>query len=181
MAVKVNLGGTTVKNIDTFSGQYEPVTVVLPPAAASPSDQLLEVQVTCANSTTNPIDCDRVDLDDVSLITGTPPAPPAITGTDPASPADNTTPKVRGTVGAGAPSEIRIYTSPTCAGSPAAIGSAADFTGAGIPVTVPDNSTSRSAPGRPTWRATPAARTRSPMWRRAGYRCSRGPRRAWAA
>jgi len=141
MGVNVNLGGNTVKTIDTFSDQFEAVTVVLPGADASPSDQLLEFQVTCSNSSSMNKDCDRIDLDDVSLITGSPPGAPAVTGTDPASPADHTTPKVRGTVGAGAPSEIRIYTNPTCAGSPAATGSAADFTGGGIPVTVPDNST----------------------------------------
>jgi hypothetical protein len=141
MGVNVKLGGTTVKSIDTFSDQFETVTVVLPPAAASPSEQLLEFQVTCSNSSSNNKECDRIDLDDVSIISGSPPDPPAITGTDPASPADNTTPSVRGTVGAGAPSEIRIYTNPTCSGSPAAMGTAADFTGAGIPVTVADGST----------------------------------------
>ena len=139
--VDVKLGGTSIKTLDTFSGEYETISVVIPPAAASPVDQDLEFQFTCSNSTSNTLDCDRFDLDDVSLITGTPPDPPAITGTDPASPADNTAPKVRGMVGAGAPSEIRVYTNPTCSGSPAATGTAADFTGAGIPVTVPDGST----------------------------------------
>jgi hypothetical protein len=141
MALNVKLGGTTVRSIDTFSDQFETVTVVLPAAAASQSDQLLEFQVTCSNPSDMTRDCDRIDLDDVSIISGSPPDAPAITGTDPASLADNTTPKVRGTVGAGAPSEIRIYTNPTCSGSPAAAGSAADFTGAGIPVSVPDGST----------------------------------------
>ena len=141
MGLNVNLGGSTVKSIDSFSNQFETVTIVLPGAAASPSDQLLEFQVLCSNSSSMTVDCDRIDLDDVSLITGTPPDPPAVTGTDPSSPADNTTPRVRGTVGAGAPSEIRIYTNPTCSGAPAATGSAADFTGAGISVTVADGST----------------------------------------
>ena len=134
--VDVKLGGTSIRTLDTFSGEYETVSVVIPPASASPSDQDLEFQFTCSNSTSNTLDCDHFDLDDVSLITGTPPDPPAITGTDPASPADNTTPKVRGTVGAGAPSEIRIYTNPTCSGTPAAAGSAGDFAAAGIPVIV---------------------------------------------
>jgi hypothetical protein len=142
MQLKVNLGGTTITTIDTFSDQYETISVVLPSAAASPSDQVLELQVLCSNTSDSITqDCERFLFDDVSLITGTPPDPPVVTGTDPASPADDTTPKVRGTVGAGAPGEIRIYTNPTCSGSPAATGSAADFTGAGIPITVPDGST----------------------------------------
>jgi len=138
--VDVKLGGTSIKTLDTFSGEYETISVVIPAAGASPVGQDLEFQFTCSNSTNNTLDCDRFDLDNVSLISGSPPSAPVITATDPASPADNTTPRVRGTVG-GAPTQVSVYTNATCAGAPAATGSAADFTGAGIPVTVPDGAT----------------------------------------
>ena len=67
------------------------------------------------------------------------PPPPSLTATEPASPADNNSPKVKGSAAAG--SEIKLYTSADCSGSPAASGSAADLAGPGIPVSVADNST----------------------------------------
>jgi glucose/arabinose dehydrogenase len=86
-----------------------------------------------------------VDMDDgtVHRITYdiTPPDAPEITGTDPASPANDNNPKVQGTLGAGNPDEIDIYTNAGCQGSPAATGTTADFTGAGIAVAVPDDAT----------------------------------------
>jgi hypothetical protein len=64
---------------------------------------------------------------------------PVFTATDPASPANNTQPRVKGTVGAGA-HEVRIYRTSDCSG-PAVVDDAAAFTTTGIPVTVAQNST----------------------------------------
>jgi hypothetical protein len=70
-----------------------------------------------------------------------PPDPPTITATAPASPANDNAPEVQGTLGAGSPTELRIYTSADCTGPVAATGTAAEFTGGGITVTVADNTT----------------------------------------
>ena len=70
-----------------------------------------------------------------------PPDPPTITDTDPDSPANDNNPKVKGTVGAGSPTQVKIYTNASCSGDPDATGTVAEFTGAGITVTVADNTT----------------------------------------
>lgn len=70
-----------------------------------------------------------------------PPAAPQLESTVPASPANDNHPKIRGTAEAG--STIRIYGGTTCSGSPTATGSSAALESPGIPVSVPDNSTSR--------------------------------------
>lgn len=69
---------------------------------------------------------------------GAPPAAPTLTGTDPASPANDNNPLVAGT--APADSTVKIYPNPSCTGTPAATGSAADFASPGLSVTVPDDS-----------------------------------------
>ena len=67
---------------------------------------------------------------------------PVITGTDPPSPANNNSPKVKGTLPAGGTlTEVKIYTNGTCSGTAAATRIPEKFTGAGIPISVPDNST----------------------------------------
>ena len=70
-----------------------------------------------------------------------------LTGTDPASPANDNDPQVQGTVGScGSPTDVDVYANASCSGSPAATGTVAQFTGAGIGVSVADNSvTSLSA------------------------------------
>ena len=71
-----------------------------------------------------------------------PPGPPTVTGTSPASPSNDDTPNVVGTLGSGSPTtQVQLFTNGTCTGSPAATGTAAQFTGAGITVSVPDNTT----------------------------------------
>ena len=71
-----------------------------------------------------------------------PPAAPTLTTTVPASPANNNSPGVKGTVGAGSPTQVKIYENATCTGAPDATGSVAQFTGAeGITISVPDNTT----------------------------------------
>ena len=71
----------------------------------------------------------------------TPPDPPQITATDPASPANDNNPEVKGTLGGGNPQTVKIFTNASCQGTAAASGTAAQFTGAGITVSVPDDQT----------------------------------------
>ena len=68
------------------------------------------------------------------------PLAPLLTDTDPDSPADYNEPAIKGSAQAGA--TVRLYTNPTCTGSPAATGTAAQLGGSGIAVTVLDDSTS---------------------------------------
>jgi subtilisin-like proprotein convertase family protein len=67
------------------------------------------------------------------------PEAPTLNSTDPASPADDNFPKVIGSAEAG--SQIKLYTSSDCSGSPVAERSAAELASPGIEVTVADDST----------------------------------------
>jgi hypothetical protein len=64
---------------------------------------------------------------------------PVLIITDPASPANENSPKVKGTAFPG--STIALYSTDDCSGTPLASGTAEDLTGAGIPISVTDNST----------------------------------------
>lgn len=65
-----------------------------------------------------------------------------ITATIPASPANNNNPKIKGTLPSGGTLDtVKIYANGSCSGKAAAKRAPAKFTGAGIPITVPDNST----------------------------------------
>ncbi len=65
------------------------------------------------------------------------PATPAITVTSPTSPANDNNPEVTGTLGAGEPTHVKLYTDDsTCADPAGATGTVAAFTGAGITVAV---------------------------------------------
>jgi len=95
--------------------------------------------------------CDSVSIANDCLVTmdaaktvtaafGTP--RPVITATNPASPANNNLPRIIGTLpGGGTLAKVKIYTNGSCSGKPVATREPAKFTGAGIPVTVPDNTT----------------------------------------
>jgi len=63
-----------------------------------------------------------------------PPAAPQLTSTDPASPNPSGRPRIRGTAEAG--STLRVYASPSCAGTPVATGSATELGSPGIRVEV---------------------------------------------
>ncbi len=65
--------------------------------------------------------------------------PAAITASDPASGANQNSPRIQGTAPAG--STVTLYTAPNCTGTALASGTASDFTGAGLQVSVTDNST----------------------------------------
>jgi glucose/arabinose dehydrogenase len=68
-----------------------------------------------------------------------PPVAPSIASVVPTSPANNNNPVVGGTVGADFPAKVKIYAGSGCTGNPAATGTPAQFTGAGITVPVPNN------------------------------------------
>ena len=67
------------------------------------------------------------------------PSAPAIADTNPDSPANDNAPEVRGSLGSGSPTQVKIFTAPDCAGSPAAMGAATAFADGGITTTVPDD------------------------------------------
>jgi hypothetical protein len=69
-----------------------------------------------------------------------PPLAPTLTGTTPLSPANDNHPKVKGTLGSGNPAQVSIYDNATCTGAPAATGAPWTFTGGGITIDVPDDS-----------------------------------------
>lgn len=71
----------------------------------------------------------------------TPPGTLQITATNPPSPSSDSNPKVKGTVGTGNPTQVRLYTNASCEGSADATGDVADFVAGGVAVSVPDNST----------------------------------------
>jgi subtilisin-like proprotein convertase family protein len=86
-------------------------------------------------------DLGSVSAATLSLFPGTDstaPAGPTFTASDPPSPSNSNTPKLQGNAEAG--STVRIYDDGFCTGLPSFVGTAAAFTGAGIPVTVPSDS-----------------------------------------
>jgi hypothetical protein len=68
----------------------------------------------------------------------TPPEPPVFAAVTPVSPADDNFPRLSGS--AAAKSVVSIYTDSSCSGTAVASGTAAAFAGAGIQVSVSDNS-----------------------------------------
>jgi hypothetical protein len=64
---------------------------------------------------------------------------PTVTSTDPAGPASSTTPKVKGTAEAG--STVSLFDNATCTGTELGSGPAAEFEGAGITASVPNDAT----------------------------------------
>ena len=95
-------------------------------------------QLTTSDNTRTPT-LSRVEVNGVQATP--PPDAPTITATDPASPANNNNPKVQGTVGAGDPTQAKIWKNATCNGAPDATGTVAQFIGAGITVNVGDDTT----------------------------------------
>ena len=71
-----------------------------------------------------------------------PPGIPSITSTSPTSPSNDDTPNVIGTLGSGSPTtQVELFANGTCTGSPTTTGTASQFTGGGVTVSVPDNAT----------------------------------------
>jgi FG-GAP-like repeat/FG-GAP repeat len=74
----------------------------------------------------------------------TSPAVPSITDTDPDSPAADNNPEVKGSLGGGDPTQIRLYKDDfACADPAGATGTVAAFTGVGITVAVPVGQTTQ--------------------------------------
>ena len=80
-------------------------------------------------------------LDAAAAIAYLQPPAPLLTATDPGSPAAENEPRILGSAEAG--TSVALYSGPACAGSPVAIGSAAELASPGIGVHVADNSTNR--------------------------------------
>jgi hypothetical protein len=68
-----------------------------------------------------------------------PPPIPKIDGSDPVSPANENSPKIKGHAAAG--TIVKLYRTPGCTGTPAAMASTAVFGVPGITVSVADNTT----------------------------------------
>ena len=82
------------------------------------------------------------------------PSKPILSGTVPAPGSDDNNPRIKGSAEAGA--TVTLFKSLGCTGPPVASGTAAELAGAGIPVTVPDNTITFF-----TATATDSARNRS--------------------
>jgi hypothetical protein len=141
--------GTTVM-IHALGGCGAIVLAVLPAATfASPG-----FQVNVSDNASTTFSADTTDIDgNVSSCTAftyvedsIAPAAPFLTTVIPGSGTDDNNPLVRGTE-MEPTATIRLFTSADCSGSPAATGSAITFANPGLPVSVPDNSTT-------TFRAT---------------------------
>jgi glucose/arabinose dehydrogenase len=70
----------------------------------------------------------------------TPPAAPVLAPTNPASPSNHNTLKVLGSLGTGAPSQVRIFKSASCTGAPT-LAATATFAGTGVAQVVADDTT----------------------------------------
>jgi hypothetical protein len=95
-----------------------------------------------------------------------PPSAPQLTSTDPSSPNPSGTPRIRGSAEAGA--TVRVYASPSCAGSPVASGSTAELGSPGIRVEVGEgvtaafSATATDAAGNTSACSTSVSYTRPP-------------------
>ena len=85
------------------------------------------------------------EVGSITVYAGTEPAAPTALTSSPVSPAKDTTPQISGT--AGADDSVRLYTTASCSGTPAATGTSAAFASPGLTATVPAGSTT-------TFRAT---------------------------
>jgi hypothetical protein len=113
------------------------VRATIPPSAdvAPPGYYMLFI----INSAGVPSVATMVQLDP-TVIPPPPPSPPTLTGTSPGSPANDNHPEVKGTLGSGGATLVSIYANRTCTGKPAAMASSSAFTGSGITISVPDDS-----------------------------------------
>jgi uncharacterized delta-60 repeat protein len=86
-----------------------------------------------------PSDCSSANLGTSNVVYSVVPTPPSLLQVTPASGANDNSPRVSGT-GRSDTNTVQIYSDSACT-TQIGTGSLADFTGAGIQVTVPDNST----------------------------------------
>ena len=120
------------------------------------------IQVTVALGSTTAFSATSSDFTGVSACSNAieyrqvsdPPGTPTVTAVDPTSPADDNQPHVLGNADAG--STVAIFADAACSGSPLASGSASLFESTGIPVGVPDNSTTTFY-AKASWAELPSA------------------------
>lgn len=123
------------------------------PVAATGTSAQLEgagIQVTVAPDSTTTFYATQTDPADpgtpslcstpgLTYTQATPPNPPVVTAVTPTGPADDNNPHVIGSTDPG--TTVSIYANSACSGAPVGSGTDSDFAGAGIQVSVPDNST----------------------------------------
>jgi hypothetical protein len=131
--------GSTVDLFTTSDCSGQPI--------ASGSEDLFSgagISITVADNSTTTVYAEDTDgcsgqAESITYVEdSTGPAAPEVTATDPVSPANNNNPKVKGTAPDG--TTVDLYVASDCSGTPAVSGTAAEFSAAGIEVTVPDNS-----------------------------------------
>ena len=103
------------------------------------SDSTTQLSAKATDSSNNVSNCGG-SLTYVEDSTG-PASAPSVTNSTPQSPSNDETPTVTGSADDG--THIKIYSSATCTGQPIGQGTAADFEGSGIGVTVPQNATTQ--------------------------------------
>ncbi len=83
-SLDVSLDGTLLTSQSPAPGAFQLVTVPIPAGLiGGASPRLLEFEGFCNSSSSSTSSCDSIDLDDVSLLTGTPVAPGGGTGVAP--------------------------------------------------------------------------------------------------
>jgi glucose/arabinose dehydrogenase len=145
-------GSPTAVKVYAASGCTGPVVATGSPTEFAGSGIAAHV----ADDTTTTFSARGVDLagnesacsNDVSYVEdSTPPGAPDLEGIAPSGPANDNDPQVKGVVGSGSPSAVRLYTASGCAGPVAATGTPSQLA-AGIGVHVPaDATTTISARG----------------------------------
>jgi hypothetical protein len=101
-----------------------------------PSDATTDLRATASGTVGNTSACSAAFS---YTEDSTAPAVPALSGTNPASGANNNKPKVQGSAETG--SSVLIYAAGDCSGQPLGIGSAEEFVGGGVEISVSDNTT----------------------------------------
>ena len=120
----------------TGTADFHPCSSPFTPSALSDGDYTFRVRAIDPAGNTDP----SAATEDFTVDTALPDAP-TISAISPASPANENNPTVKGTTGAGSPTQVKIYKNAACAGTADATGTVAEFTGAGISVNVADDST----------------------------------------
>ena len=137
-------GGSTVRLYRTsdctggVAGQGSAATFASPGIQVSVSDNTTTTYfATATDAVGNTSDCSTasVDYTEDSTLVGV----PQITASVPASPANQNSPSIKGTAEAG--TTVKLYTNANCTGIAAGQGTAAEFAGSGISITVADDST----------------------------------------
>ncbi len=128
-------GSTFACSIDTGTASFAPCSG--PGASHTPATPLADGTYTFRVRATDPAGNPGTPVTrSFTVNTAAPPAP-TLTSTAPASPANQNSPKLLGSAAAG--SQVSIYSTSGCTGTPLATGTAAELE-AGITVTVADNS-----------------------------------------